>query len=399
MTRMTNTTVFRRGQASGSDAWILVGLIGLMMLFYIMFLPPQEREALLSDQGGVMGSSNPVTIGTLMKRNPGRLDALLQPGFDHLIPSFKVVELKNAQVLASLNPFSVTNSWLGDHAFKTTFHIDSPDLVDAPLLVFEAPAHGGILKVKLNDKLVYSFEPQSSDVPPIMLKKQDLLQDNTIEISVSGVGWRFWSQNRYDIVNARLLGDVSDISKQKAQNVFTISPEEKASLISAMLNFVPECDQPRVGALDISVNGNQLYSAIPTCNSPFQTEIGIGSLHDGTNELLFKTHQGTYNMNLARVQTKVKQTGTFIEYFELNQSVFNEVVAGRRRVELQIDFVDDGQPKRATLNVNGHLTFVDQREPFYARPLNPWVLPGPRNYIELRPETTLNIPELRVVVR
>ena len=388
-----------QGQTSGSDAWILVGLIGLMMLFYIMFLPPQEREGLLSDQGGVMGPGGPIAGGTLLKRTPGRLDALLQPGFEHVVPSFKVVELKNAQVLASLNPFSVSNSWFGDHAYKTTFHIEAPDLVDAPLLVFEAPVRSGVLTIKLNGKMVYAFEPRSSDVPPIMLKKSDLQQDNDIEFSVSGVGLRFWSSNRFDVVNARLLGDVSDLSRQKAQNIFTLSPQEKASLLAATLAFVPECEQARVGILDILVNGNQVYSAIPACNSPFQTEVGLSQLHEGTNELMFKTRQGTYNMKLAKVQTKVRQTGTFIDYFELNQSVFNEVVAGRRRVELQIDFVDDAKPKRATVNVNGHMTFIDQREPFYSRAINPWVLPGPRNYIELSPETTLNVPELRIVVR
>lgn len=398
---MAKQQCVNRGQSSGSDAWILVGIIGLLMLFYILFLPPQDRERLLSDQPGGIGQQVPglAPTGVLLKRTPGRLDALLQPGFDHAIPTFKVVELKNAQVLASLNPFSVTNSWLGEYSYKTTFLIDNPELVDAPLLVFEAPVRRGILKVKLNDKWVYAFEPSSSDVPPIMLKRQDLVKENTVEFLVSGVGVKFWSKNRYDILNARLLGDVSDISRQRAQNIFTLSPQEKESLTSAVLNLVPECDQAKIGVLDIVVNNRQVYSGVPLCNTPFQTELDRGLLHDGLNELMFVTQKGSYTINLAKVSTKVKQTGTFIEYFELSQAVFNEVVASRRRVELQVDFVDDGQPKRATLNVNGHLTFIDQRQPFYARPINPWVLPGPRNYIELRPESNLNIAELRVVVR
>ena len=398
---MAKQRCVNRGQTSGSDAWILGGVIGLLMIFYIMFLPPQERERLLSDQQEVTSSKGPgsAPTGVLLKRTPGRLDALLQPSFDHAIPTFKVVELKNAQVLASLNPFSVTNSWLGEYSYKTSFLIDNPELVDAPLLVFEAPLRRGILKVKLNEKWVYAFEPSTSDVPPIMLKKQDLLKENSIEFFVSGVGLKFWSQNRYDIVNARLLGDVSDISRQKAHNIFTLSPREKESLTSAVLSFVPECDQSKIGVLDGLVNGKRVYSAIPLCNTQFQTELETSSLHDGLNELMFMTQKGTYTIHLAKVSTEVKQSGTFIEYFELSQAVFNEVVAGRRRVEIQVDFVDDGQPKRATLNVNGHLTFIDQRQPFYARPLNPWVLPGPRNYIEIQPENTINIAELRVVVR
>lgn len=388
-----------KGQAAGTDAWILVGLIGLMMIFYIMFLPPAERERLLSDSSSTIGSSAPIVTGTILKINPGRIEAMAAAGFEHVIPTFKVVELKNAQVLASFNPFTVKNNWLSNDVFKTSFHLDNPDLIDAPILVFEAPTRAGVLTIRLNSQIIYNFEPSGADVPPIMVRKQDLKEDNTLEVEAQGVGWRFWRTNRYDLVNTRLIGDVSDISKQKAQNIFTIAPSEKEGLQTSMLSFVPECDQQKVGTMDIVLNGNSIYSAIPTCNSPFQTEIGIASLHEGINELVFKTSKGTILVNRAKVQTKLKQTGSFIQYFELNQSVFNEIIAGRRQVELQIDFVDDGQPKRSTLNVNGHMAFIDQRQPFYARPLNQWVLPGPRNYLELRPETALNVPELRIAVR
>jgi len=283
--------------------------------------------------------------------------------------------------------------------FKTSFHLDNPALIDAPIFVFEAPARQGALLVKLNDRVIYNFEPKSADVPPIMIRKADLLTDNTLEVSVSGVGWRFWSSNRYDLVNPRLIGDVSDRTHQKAQNVFTIAPSEKASLLVATLSFIPNCDQSKVGTLDVSLNGNPVYSGLPNCNSPFQTELGLSALHEGVNELIFSTGKGSVLIERAKVSTRMKESPTFVDYFELNQSIFNEVVAGRRRVEVQVDFVDDGQSKRATLNVNGHLTFIDQRHPFYSRAINPWVLPGPRNYLELRPETTLNIPELRIVVR
>lgn len=388
------------GQTSGGDAWILVGLIGLMMIFYVMFLPPAERERLLSETPSSVGPSAPSSaVGAILKANPGRLEAIQASGFEHMIPTFKVVEIKNAQVLASFNPFTVRNNWLTDDSYKTSFHLDNPDLIDAPILVFEAPSRKGVLTVRLNERVIYSFEPTTPDVPPIMVRKQDLQEENSLEVSVSGVGWRFWSTNRYDLVNVRLIGDVSDISKQKAQNIFTVAPSEKEALQSAVLSFVPECDQARIGTLDIILNGGSIYSAIPTCNSPFQTELPPRSLNEGTNELVFRTGKGTILVQRAKVVTKLKQTGSFIQYFELNQSVFNDVVAGRRQVELQIDFVDDGQPKRASVNLNGHLTFIDQREPYYSRLIGAWVLPGPRNYLEIRPETTLNVPELRVVVR
>ena len=69
---------------------------------------------------------------------------------------------------------------------------------------------------------------------------------------------------------------------------------------------------------------------------------------------------------------------------------------GTGAVILEIDFVDDGKRKRAELNINGHLTFLDQKEAFYSRVLNPWLEPGARNYIEIIPETALNIVQVRV---
>ena len=87
-----------------------------------------------------------------------------------------------------------------------------------------------------------------------------------------------------------------------------------------------------------------------------------------------------------------------MEYFEVVPKLFDMVRDGREDIYLEIDFIDDGERKRAQLNINGHLTFVDQREPFYTRNIDTWVVPGARNYIEIVPETALNIPEIRVVV-
>lgn len=389
-----------KGQASGTDAWILVGLIGLIMLFYIMFLPPADREALLQGSSSTIGpgtSSSP--IGPILVKNPGRLEAGMANTFDHLIPTFKVVELKNAQVLATFNPFTVKSNWLEERVFKTTFQIQNPDLVDAPIFVFDAPSRQGVLRVKINDKLIYEYEPTQTDVPPIMLRKQDLQAENTIEVSVSNVGLRFWTSNRYDITNPRILGDVSDLSKQKSQNIFTIAPAEKRGLQTALLSLIPNCDQTKIGLMDITLNGRNVYSGIPNCNTVFQAEIPPSSLNEGVNELVFKTSKGTIQIDRAKVTTKLAPTQSLIDYFELNQTLFNDVVAGRRKVEVQIDFVDNAQPKRGQLNVNGHLTFIDQRQAYYTRNINAWVLPGSRNYFEIKPETELNIPELRIVVK
>ena len=388
-----------KGQTHGAGAaGGLIGLITLFLVLYIVFLPPEIREELLADDEIEEVDEELRRLNnTLLEKHVGRLE-FFPPTFDHFVPSVYIFEKKDSTILDTFNPFYVANGWFGRKTYETQFLVEDLENTENVVLAFSALKHKGILKVTLNDKEVFSFDIATSTPPPIELKKPYLKKVNTIKVEVSGVGLKFWDKNQYSFEDVKIIGDITDISRQRAQNIFTLSGTEAANLLNAGLFFVPSCNPEEVGILSIIINGRTAYSAVPDCLTTNFLEMDASFLKEGSNTIVFQTSAGSYLLENIKVQTFLKEVRSFVEYFEVIPELFDAVINNERDVFLEIDFIDDGLRKRAQLNVNGHLTFIDQIEPFYTRNIDPWVVPGTRNYIEIVPETALNIPEVRVVV-
>jgi hypothetical protein len=187
------------------------------------------------------------------------------------------------------------------------------------------------------------------------------------------------------------------VSRQQSSNIFTVSATEKYNLESARLQFLPRCTPAEVGTLDIFINNRKVYSAIPDCGTTNRQALSTADMTAGKNTIIFKTTRGDYSIENIKVTPDLRDVTSFIEYFEVAPDQFEDLLEGARRVYLEIDFVDDAKTKRAKLNFNGHLTFINQKSPHYTRLVSPWVEEG-NNYIEITPETTLNIVELRVII-
>lgn len=384
---------------TGSSAAVLIAFITLFIVLYILFLPSEAREALLSDQ--------PVTIGgdvigrgpnvTLFESPVGRLEFYKEGLYEHLIPSVYLFQTVNAKELKQENPFFIRRGWF-DKEYKTlNFTLDDVENTDNAMVAFTARKHEGILTVKLNDYKIYEYDIETEEIAPIPLPKKYLREENMLEFEVDNVGIKFWTTNEYAFENFKVIGDITDVSRQQSSNIFTVSETEKYNLESARLQFLPRCDQHEVGTLDIFINNRKVYSAIPDCGTTNRQELSTADMTAGKNTIIFKTTRGDYSIENIKITPDLRDVTSFIEYFEVAPDQFEDLLEGARRVYLEMDFVDDAKTKRAKLNFNGHLTFINQKSPHYTRLVSPWVEEG-NNYIEITPETTLNIVELRVII-
>ena len=85
----------KRGQSSGAGAAGLVAVIAGLIVLYILFLEPSEREELLdtdSDGNKISDrdSEEAEIIKILLDEEPGRLDYLKDDEFEINIPSFNL---------------------------------------------------------------------------------------------------------------------------------------------------------------------------------------------------------------------------------------------------------------------------------------------------------------------
>ncbi|MBW2974925.1 hypothetical protein KY366_04370 [Candidatus Woesearchaeota archaeon] len=388
----------KKGQG-GLNAAILVAIIAAFIIIYILFLPAGDRQKLLEEESSYAGStiSKNKTI-ILFSESVGRMDPVGRVR-DKELPNVNIFETTNSQVIDTINPIYVKNGWFDKSIKVIKFHIDDLDITDNIVLIFSAPKRKGILSIKLNNELIYEYDINSLNVEPIKLKKNMLNEDNEFEFSVSGVGGKFWSTNEYALEDVKIIGDITDLSRQESSNVFTLTDTEYQNLEKAEIKFVPYCiTATKVGVLDLFINSRNIFSAVPVCNDRYTQEIPMSALSSGQNSVIFKTNKGKYAIEQIKLNFMEKDVPEAVYYFEINSTAY-DVINDDKEDEydafIKINFVEDKERKRADLNINDHYDGIDQEKKVYSRKIDGWLEEG-NNFIKITPKTVLDIINIRV---
>jgi len=386
---------FLRKAQGGTNAAILIAVIAGLIILYILFLPDAEREALLENKTVKKSSNGLEEEEAILRKFPGRIDVVEEINKKD-IPSVFLFEITNAKVIEGINPF-VVRSGLFDKKGKTVeFKVDNLDNTENVLLTFKTKQNKGTLIVMLNGEAIFENDIDSETPEPIRFKKDLLKENNVIEFSVSSVGAKFWRTNEYSFESVRIIGDITDRSRQESMNVFSLTGTELFNIEESNLRFVPYCGKvAEIGTLDIFINGNIIFSVVPVCEDAYKQQIPISMLNAGENNVVFRTTKGSYGVEQIRVDFVEKDIKTNVYYFEINQSQIDDVNDGDKDFILTIEFVDDESNKRADLNINDRLSSIDETDRIFTKNLNDYIEEG-NNFIELRPRTKLDVVELKI---
>ncbi|MBI4440236.1 hypothetical protein HY638_04665 [Candidatus Woesearchaeota archaeon] len=388
----------KRGQG-GINAAILVAIIFGLILLYILAIPQKDRDVILDGNSGTttIVSSGSSANTTLLKEAVGTIeDRDLDKG-EHDIPSFTLFQTAGAKVLKKVPSFQVRNGIFDFSPREVRFSTPDASLTSNVLLSFSVSKAQGTLIIKLNGNNIFEGGLEGSAPQPISLSKEDLKDENVLEFSVSGVGWKFWTTNQYQVDEFLITADISDKSRQSSRSVFFVSRKEFDNLETSSFRFNPECSPSNVGILDVQLNSRPLFSGVPDCGTVNKVEFPPTLLEPGENVIGFTTTKGTYLIDQVQVKTELVKEVFPIFYFDVNETVFSDITNKTVDASVELDFVDDDNTKRLDLNINGHLTNVDQKKPTFSRKITSWIEEG-NNYIEIRPKTRVNIVELRVIL-
>ena len=290
----------------------------------------------------------------------------------------------------------VRKGWFDEKTKTAAFTLNNLETTDNVILSFKAKKHDGILTIKLNGEAVFENNIEQETVAPINLKKDLLKEDNSLDFTVSSVGLKFWKTNEYSLENIKIIGDITDRSKQESRNIFTLTSKDLANIEEANLRFVPYCQSVAdVGTLDITINSRNLFSAVPVCDDSYKQPIPIGLLDAGENKIIFKTSRGSYSVEQIKIEFKEKEVEKKVYYFEINQSQIDEIESGDKNAILRLEFVDDKENKMADININDHFITLDDDERVFTKNVNEFIEEG-NNFIEIRPRTRLDIVELSI---
>ena len=386
---------------SAREAVLVIGIITVIIIFYILFLPPADRSELLDQDftpgsGTTPSTQQPAKI--LLDQNVGSLEYYSATPDPHTLSGVSLFAESESQVLTTINPFRVRNGWFEKQGQKVNFAVTDLEHTDQILLTLEATIRQGPLTISLNEQPIYNFVPETGNIGPIDLPKNILRETNVLDFNVASVGWKFWTTNEYAFQQGQIIGEVVDVNKQQSDRSFSLTESEKNNLETVVLTFFPRCNQQEVGNLEIILNGRRIYNAVPTCRSINLQDLFPTELLNGKNDLSFRTRKGEYDIEQIRIETKLKEAKSYVQYFQVDPEADKLLRNAKRPAYLEITFVDDGKEKRGEISVNGRLTFLDQKGATYAQRIDGFLNQG-NNYIELRPESSMQISQLRVVIR
>jgi len=393
------TLKHRKGQESGTGPVTLVIILTLLLTLYIVLLPPSERKELLDpddvDSDSVIINKNL----TLLSESPGRLDYRNLDKYEHRIDAFTLYQTTESAELKKENSFYIKNGWFDKKTKSIRFPVINLENTENIMLSFTTTKHQGLLTVKFNGVPVFENELRTTFVDPITIDNDMVQEENMIEFDVSGVGWAFWTTNEYLIEGFRVVADVSDTSRQASRNVFVVSQQEKENLDKVKVKFSPDCIPNQVGRLEILINNNRIFWGIPDCGILNTKEFSTGHIDEGENSLVFRTEQGSYLVDQITVVNELKDIIYPFYYFDINESIFEEVENGKIDIFLNFQFFDDSEYKKARIYINGHKTSMNTYDETWDKNINSYVEEG-TNGIKIEPDDTiLDIIRLTVEAR
>jgi hypothetical protein len=390
----------KRGQKAipGSAAGALIGIITIVIVFYIILIPPAEREKLLGDEpyapvdDYIPGEAGETEEEGILQEYIGRLESVDYKTYEHSIPSIFLKEITESVLLTEENPFIIKKGITSQ--YKTIeFALQDPENTDNVLITFNAPTHNGVLKIIANEQTIFEGEIQTQSPPPIKINKKYLQEQNKIELQVHGFGI---PAKTYEIENLKIIGDITNIKKQEASHLLTIQAAEYDNMERANLDYTPICNQASAGIIEVYINKNLMFSGVPNCDSMARIDLYPEDLNKGRNEIEYRLINGMISIEQIRLKTYMRTQEKWSNYFYITEKDYERVDNGYNAI-LDIEFADDGYLKEAEININGRLQKIDQTEPDFIRDISSAIKKG-NNYIAIKPESNLNILNLEIKI-
>ncbi len=401
-----NTWYKKSQNPTGSGAPFVI-VLTFLIVFYILFLPPADRDALLNDNiipGTDSSSTSSPSSSSQIEEDftfvgPGLMSSQTRNSYEHLLGSFNLKGDYGAQVIERYGSFITSTTIFETKPQVKTFYIDDLSLVSNPILTFTVPQKTGILTIHLNGFEIFSGSISSYNVDPIELRPQYLQNNNELTFTVSSPGLAFWREHAYQIEDLRILADTIDATGLSSRQTFDLRSIEIQQLQSARLRFIADCDETNLGRLYITVNERELFSSIPDCGMINIIPIPRGFVNEGTNTLDFTTSFGSYLIDRVEVQTSLDEDAGVTYFFEFDDKYFvggtNRSLKDEYEVSAEFQFVDDSKHKQAELIVNGFRTSIDTRQKEFTRNISEFVQPF-NNYIQVIPTRDFSLVQVRV---
>ena len=391
----------KKAEEGGSVAIVLI-IIALFMTFYILFIPPADRDILLNQSSGTQDQTSTVSQGKveLLFGSPGLLNPNEEFGTMHPLQDINLFVKTEPKIVSLAQNLNVKNDLFSKSFPVLRFQSSDLEETKSVALNFFISKAEGELRIKLNGNTIYTEEVQGSGSKIVNIAVQDLKANNEIEFSVSSPGIAFWAANNYNLKDVIVKQEFSRINSEESRT-FTVSEQEKSTLQSVNIKYTQVCMQPLVkesAPLTIYVNDKRASSNYITCRTASQSlDVDSSLLVEGNNKLEFKLEDGDFLFSGVSIETKSSDSKFPTFPFSLPSAEYKLVSSGSKTVSLDLLVPAKRGQKAARILINNNEILMNTDSTSFTRDISSLVIEG-TNVLQIIPTSTFSINSLKVTL-
>lgn len=313
-----------------TGAAFLILIITLVIILYILFIPPSERERLLS--GEIPGNPSTPSGGydnligsSVLVKSVGNVNFVEDEPIEHEFNSFTIYTSKDAKLIKEVGSLLIKNSAFDTKNGEILFTVNKRTTENVLLSFNIAKQNSGILNIYLNGDLLFEGDLSSGSPRPISISESMLKNDNILFFTVSRPGFAFWTTNIYNLEHIQLTGDITDDSNSFNVQKFYVAETEFDSFKKSTLEFFPDCTYSKIGKITVILNGETVFRGLPDCGLKNFFTVSKDQLNNGENEIEFISSEGSYIIDQLKLDVTLEDAEYPIYYFNLNEDLFVDV--------------------------------------------------------------------------
>ncbi len=253
--------------------------------------------------------------------------------------------------LKALDNLQIATSWFG--AQKAEWIINLPEWakdwqkgLKISFDVVQTNRYGRLI-VRWNGAEVFARDA-SPRVYEIVIPKDDVLSENKLEIVAEGPGLMFWATTVYQLKALSV-----DLMYGPAKIVpFELTGPELEAFSKGSLSFYgyPKEDGSN---LSIRVNGVEIYNKLPSGPDEANFSMLNVPINLGQNLLSLYVANGTVRLENTKLQLWILTEKVERERsFNITEEQYNQIAAGRGRIEFDVEAIKKGGALKIELNGN-----------------------------------------------
>lgn len=388
----------RRSKRGQSNPAVLIAIITLIMILYIILIPPDYREDLLNDGNSTDDTSYTSFDRTFLDKNPGYWSYHSLKSMDHDMNAFNLMSRTEAKNLIDAKTIVAKSTAFSKETGSFSFRVDNLMKTDNVYINMKIAALSGDAQLKVNGYVLKDITGNSREYVVGVDRNYLVEGDNRVEIVSSRVGFAFWTSNSIEVSSIKVFADLIDDSGLTSSQRIWIAKDELINIDDATFRYYAGCEVSAAGRLDIVMNGVTIFTGIPDCKMLNTIEhISPSILREGDNTVDFRAESGRYLFDNLVFKTSLKDNEYPTYYFTISKDDYKKLKTGLIDVNLTFTFVNDRDYKEVEAILNGNSYGVSTYDRTYSVEVDPVEdLNEGNNVLEIKPKSSLHIVEVKL---